>query len=245
MIRSDISALRKKYKTLSRKLALARIDKVILDWETELIYFETSDLKKLKWLREQTKEEYDEYLKPILKNKSPKYFHNDEPDTPLTKRLGLEGRYNQLKRNIAAFKNFREEIENEWPSNESVRESSIEVNLNKDHPINELFKAGALVGLLLILDKGNLITIDQKSYPWQFTFTGDGSNKAQMLGALFTYLVKSQLPFLIERNIPATQARIKFTDFFHCSATYDQFKKHNTGKKSHTQPLTLQFTKPY
>jgi len=121
MIRPDVSALRKQYKTLSRKQALARINKVILAWETELIYFETSDLKTLEWLREQTKEEYDEYLKPILQNKVPKYFHDDEPDTPLTKRLALEGRHDQIRRNIGALKHLREEIK-EWPSEEENKE---------------------------------------------------------------------------------------------------------------------------
>jgi len=120
MIRPDISALRKQYKTLSRKQALARINKVILDWETELIYFETSDLKRLEWLREQTKEEYDEYFKPILQNKVPKYFHDDEPDTPLTKMLQLQGRHNQIRRNIGAFKQLREEIKKEWPHEEGT-----------------------------------------------------------------------------------------------------------------------------
>jgi len=117
MIRPDISKLRKKYESLPKEKALAGIEKVILDYKRELVYFETSDLNTLNWLKTQTKKEHDEYMKPILQNKPPPYIHDNEPETPLIKRLDLQGRYNQLQRNLIALEGLKQKIQSR-PSEE-------------------------------------------------------------------------------------------------------------------------------
>jgi len=164
MIRPKISdKMRKKYQALTREEALKKIAKVILEHKTELGYFETSELRTLEWLREQTRAEYDEYMKPIIERKPPRYIKDEEPETLLIRRINLEGRYHHLKRKITVFESFEGEIR-EWLKNKK-RE-----RFEKPSAFEEMFADNAIAsGCLNVLkDVERPILNDQGEFIGRF-----------------------------------------------------------------------------
>jgi len=90
--------------------ALKRINNDLRGLKKKLSYFDTSHMQ---WLKEQTKDKYDEFLKPTLKGNLPELPLNDPNDpllAPFLEWLNLEQEYNHLKKQIENLEFLKEEV---------------------------------------------------------------------------------------------------------------------------------------